>query len=98
MALEEECPSAPHNDDCTFDKAAYGALLGESLLLPAGVHLANSRRGHYGNSALASLGLTVLGTGVAASIDNGVPLLVVPIGQLAASIAIERGTARERKG
>lgn len=77
--------------------ALIGATLGESTLLPVGVHLANGRRGNLWLSTLASVGLAVGGVGLmeAAHWDApAVPVIAVavPLAQLATTIAIERAT------
>lgn len=76
--------------------ALAGAAVGEALLLPLGVHLADGRRGGYWSAALVSAGLA--GAGVAAMAASGwnppvvpIVLVVVPVAQVGLSIAIERG-------
>ena len=82
------------DDACGLEEAVYGAILGESVLLPLGVHLANGRRGNYGLSLLASVGIGALGILAVDASNDGIPLLVVPVAQLITSIAIERTTSR----
>jgi hypothetical protein len=74
-----------------------GATIGEGLLLPLGVHLANGRRGSYMTSALVSLGLAAVGLLALDTAHYDPPtapivLIAVPIAQIATSIAIERAT------
>lgn len=74
-----------------------GATIGEGLLLPLGVHLANGSRGSYATSALASLGLAAAGLLALEAVHYDPPgapivLIAVPIAQIATSIAIERAT------
>lgn len=71
-----------------------GAPIGESLLLPVGVHLANGRRGNLPLSVLASLGITGAGIAMAASTGEAKILVAIPIAQLLACTAIERSTSR----
>jgi hypothetical protein len=71
-----------------------GAPIGESLLLPVGVHLANGRRGNLPLSVLASLGITGAGIAMAASTGEAKILVAIPLAQLLACTAIERGTSR----
>lgn len=85
-------------DDLDFlSGGVAGATVGEGLLLPLGVHIANGRRGSYMTSALASLGLAAAGL-LALEVSHYDPpaapiiLVAVPVAQLAASIAIERAT------
>lgn len=73
--------------------ALLGALIGETLLLPLGVHVANGRQGAYWSSALASAGVMAVGLLVAVP-TGGVALLVIPVGQLYTSIRTERATAQ----
>ncbi len=82
------------DDACGLEEAVYGAILGESVTLPLGVHLANRRRGNYGLSLLASVGIGALGILAVDASNDGWPLLAVPVGQLVTSILIERGTSR----
>ena len=92
-----------HNENCAecldeLGGALVGGTLGEGLLLPLGVHLANGRRGSYWTSALVSVGLAAVGAGLmeAAHWDPpAVPIIAVavPVAQIATSIAIERSTA-----
>lgn len=77
--------------------AVVGGTIGESLMLPVGVHLANDRRGDLLLSMPASLVIGAGGALVGRRLErNGKawPVLVLtPIAQIAASIAIERATA-----
>lgn len=82
-------------EDC-IEGAFYGALAGESLAIPLGVHLADRRRGNLAPAIAASLGIGALGLGAAALTDQWGILLAVPVFQVAASIGIERHTARAR--
>jgi hypothetical protein len=76
---------------------AVGATIGEALLLPLGVHLANGRRGSYAASALVSLGIVAGGILALQAVHYDAPgtpviLVAVPVSQIAASIGIERST------
>ncbi len=82
------------DDSCGLEEAAYGAIAGESVLLPLGVHLANRRRGNYGLSLLASAALGGLGILAVNATNDGTPLIVVPVAQLVTSVLIERATSR----
>ena len=70
--------------------------MGESLMLPVGVHLANDRRGDLLSSMPASLAIGVTGAAIGRKMDrSGIAwpvLILTPIMQLVASIAIERNT------
>jgi hypothetical protein len=76
--------------------AVVGSTVGESLMLPVGVHLGNDRRGDLLLSMPASLAIGVAGAAIARRFDSkkkSLPILILtPIAQLAASIAIERET------
>ncbi len=71
-----------------------GAPIGESLLLPVGVHLANGRRGNLPLAVLASVGIAGTGIAMAASAGDAKILVAIPIAQLLACTAIERATSR----
>ena len=71
-----------------------GAPIGESLLLPVGVHLANGRRGNLPLAVLASVGIAGTGIAMAASTGEAKILVAIPIAQLIACTAIERSTSR----
>lgn len=81
-------------EDCGLEGAVYGAVAGESALLPLAIHVANGRRGSYAKSALVSLGIGAAGLGLALAADRGELILGVPVLQLISSIAIERATSR----
>jgi hypothetical protein len=78
------------DDPCGVEGALWGVVLGESVVLPLGVHIANGRRGNYGTELLTSVGIAVGGVMLAAASDSGIPLLLVPIAQIASGIAIEK--------
>jgi len=82
------------DDACGLEEAAYGAAIGESVLLPLGVHLADRRRGNYGLSLLASAAIAGVGILAVDATNDGWPLIPVPVAQLVSSILIERATAR----
>lgn len=90
--------SGDDGDDLDFlSGAVAGAVIGEGLLLPLGVHLANRQAGSYTTSALVSLGLAAAGLAALEAVHYDPPgapivLIVVPVAQIAASIAIERAT------
>jgi hypothetical protein len=85
-------------DDLDFlSGGVAGATIGEGLLLPLGVHVANGQRGSYLHSAAASLGIAAAGLLALEALHYDPPgapivLVAVPVAQLAASIAIERAT------
>lgn len=82
-----------------FGAFLTGAIVGEALLLPLGVHLGNGRRGSYANdlgiavlAGLAGIGVLALTNGNAAGFVIGATL------QLGCVVAQERSTARQRAG
>jgi hypothetical protein len=92
--------SAEHDEhDLLFEKlepAFIGGTIAESLLLPVGVHVANGERGQLALSMPASFALGVGGGLMARKLErsgrSNWAVLVTPIAQLAAAIAIERAT------
>lgn len=98
---------ARHDCDTGCDESAlilaiFGAMAGESIMLPLGVHLTNRRQGSYLPAMLTSVALTAGGILLAESLSETtvrhsaptVLLITVPVMQLATSILIERRTAR----
>lgn len=85
-------------DDLDFlSGGVAGATIGEGLLLPLGVHLANDRQGSFLTSAAASLAIAAAGLLALQAAHYDPPaapivLVAVPVAQLVASIAIERAT------
>jgi hypothetical protein len=79
---------------CAIGGFVVGASIGESALIPLGVHVANGRRGSYGLSLLASAAIAGVGLAAAIPQGEGAWLIPVPLAQIASSIAIERATAR----
>jgi hypothetical protein len=79
-----------------LEGAVIGGTVGESLMLPVGVHLANDREGDLLLSMPASLAIGVAGAALARNIDSktkNLPILILtPLAQLVASIAIEKNT------
>lgn len=82
------------DDPCGLEEAIWGAAAGVSTFIPLGVHLANGRRGRYGAELAASLVVGAVGLGLAYNSNTGVPLLLVPVGQIVTSMLIERAAAR----
>ena len=90
---------ACEGDEICLSPALAGAIVGETLALPLGVHLAEGRRGSYPLGALASAAVTAAGLGAMSLVgDSGAPAqgiaVLVPVAQLLASITVERRTAR----
>jgi len=87
-----ECPDEEWV--CDIRGAFIGATIGESLLLPLGVHLGDRRQGSWPPAALASSAIGALGAFLAYENQDRAAWIVTltPIAQLAASIAIEGST------
>lgn len=82
------------DDPCGFAGAITGALLGEMLLLPVGVHVGNGRRGNFAGALGASVGVGLATLVLAGDLDRGELLALGVVGQLAASVVVERGGVR----
>lgn len=80
-----------------LEGAVIGSTIGESLMLPVGVHLANDRQGDLLWSMPASLAIGVAGAAFARNFSSkkkSLPILILtPVAQIVASIAIERNTS-----
>lgn len=85
-----------YDDPCGLEEALLGAVIGETVLLPLGVHLANHSRGNYGYSLLGALAVGAAGIGLAGATDSAELLLAIPIGQIISSVLIERATSRPK--
>ena len=66
-----------------------GATIGSTLLIPAGVHLSNHRRGSYGAGVGWSAVVAVAGWTTAIALDSGTPLIILPFAQIVAAVAAE---------
>lgn len=73
--------------------AMAGATLGESVMLPVGVHLVNRRRGNLLPAMLVSTGIGVGAMTLAFASDNAYVLPAALVGQLVSSILIEKATS-----
>lgn len=83
---------------CGFGGIVLGAVLGEMVMLPMGVHMANRSRGSYAPSLAMSLAVGLAGLVLASEAGEAAGVLVaaVPAAQLLAAIAVERGTAARK--
>jgi hypothetical protein len=76
-----------------------GLVLGESLFIPAGVHVADGRRGNLAFGMLASLGAGAIAALAATALERRIDpevgyLVLAPVLQVGASILVERSTGR----
>jgi hypothetical protein len=89
-------PDSCHGAEGLF----FGAVAGQSLSVPVGVHLANQRAGRLGPSLLASALIAGAGAlAVTSTQDDGVlvgAVIGVPALQLVSSVLIEKATTRRR--
>jgi hypothetical protein len=79
-------------DSDSYDQlgaAVFGGAIMSSIAIPVGVHLGNRGRGKLVNSLLPSLAIGGIGIAVAVGSDNGIPLLVMPLAQIIASVWTE---------
>lgn len=90
-----ECADGCPGDFGGFGGAVLGAVTGEMLLLPVGVHLGNGGRGSLAADFTASL-LSGAGGMVVAALTEPDFLYVVPFIQLTATVLAERNSARSR--
>lgn len=83
---------------CGFRGVLLGGVVGEVMMLPLGVHLANRGRGNYGSGVAATALVGVGGLLVAAGMGDVVPAtaLLVPAAQLVAAVTVEKSTARRK--
>lgn len=79
---------------CGLAGTLVGAVAGETIGLPLGVHLASKPRGSFAVTFLGSAAVTGLGLALLYEAESPYLLLAVPVAQLAVSIAIERGARR----
>jgi hypothetical protein len=97
------CADSGNPDSCRgMEGGLWGAAVGYTVGIPAGVHLTNRRAGSLRPSLLTSA--AIAGVGVAAGFGIGtdqsiaVAALSAPILQMVSSVIIERRTARRRAG
>ncbi len=100
LGYEIESSSCNDNYEDSFCGIAgflIGASAGGALLMPLGTHIANGGRGNSGVTLLATLGATGLAWGIAAANESAEDLFVmVPLFQVATSIAVERITGKNQ--
>jgi hypothetical protein len=77
---------------CLLHSILAGAAIGESLLLPAGIHVGNGRRGTFPLELGASVGLAGLGVAAAEGADDPWPLVPAAVAQMVVGVLLERRT------
>jgi hypothetical protein len=106
-AIASSCQAGTPNPDdwCAVEGTLIGAAIGGTSGMALGVHLGNGRRGSLALDLLTGAAVWGLGIGIAAGAkpDWGSPLfwtlsLGIPVGQLAATVAVERAVGRSRGG
>lgn len=97
--VETELAGCEGDEWCGFVGTLFGALIGEMVMLPLGVHVANRSRGSYAPSLGMSLGVGVGGLLLAGVAGEAATLLVpaIPAAQILAAIAVERRTAARKQ-
>jgi hypothetical protein len=76
--------------------AVYGLLIGETLLLPVGVHAGNNEQGSLLADFAVSTGVGTTAVLIGTRSDLGSALLVGVFGQFIAVVATERATGKRR--
>ena len=94
LALAQGCSS----EFCGWRAAFYGAAVGGTLGMAAGVHLGNGRRGSFLLDCLAAAGVWTIGIGITAASHwdatvTPIAFVTIPLAQMAATIGIERLTS-----
>ena len=89
------CGGASADDWCELGGAIIGAMVGELVMLPLGVHVA-SGKASYGGKLLASSGIMLAGI-MLAPVTGGVSLLLVPPVQLMTTVGMENSAIARGK-
>ena len=78
-----------------IEDSAYGAIIGASVLMPLGVHLASPLRRRFPPFLVSSLAVGgIAAAGIVASGQSEWILFAIPVVQLIICVAIERRFAR----
>ncbi|MGH7637611.1 MAG: hypothetical protein ACREOK_08155 [Gemmatimonadaceae bacterium] len=87
----EQC--GPDEWFCGLAGGIIGGAVGSTIMIPVGVHLASRRH----SSFAAKLGVSAAVMGVTALLaypTSGVSILVMPLGQLIATVSVENNASR----
>lgn len=96
IGAEMACSGPDAESLCELGGGIIGALVGEVVMLPLGVHLA-SDRSSYGRKLLVSSGVMLAGI-VFAPVTGGVSLLLAPPIQLMTVMSTERNAVLRESG
>ena len=91
-----EMASCGGDDWCDLGGAVLGALVGEVVMLPIGVHMSGDQA-TYGSKLRGSAAM-MLGGLILAAPTGGLSLLFIPPAQLWYTIALEQRAARRNQG
>jgi hypothetical protein len=81
--------------DGSSEAPYYGAMVGATVGVPVGVHLGNHSQGNLLNDLLVSAAIGTAGIVVTSATDSWFPLLLTPLAQLIATIALEDHATRK---
>jgi len=74
---------------------AYGAMVGATVGVPVGVHFGNHAQGSLLNDLLVSAAIGAVGIAVTSATQSGIPILLTPLAQVIATIAMEDHATRK---
>lgn len=93
VQVERASGCVEYDDWCGIGGGLLGATIGSTVMIPAGVHLANDQRGNLGEGLVASAAALGGGIAIAALVDDSRPLLLIPIAQIIGAVATEKRTS-----
>lgn len=77
---------------CGLGAAFMGGLIGETLAIPLGVHLANRSQGNFGTALAGSVVSGAAALLLLDATDEGTFVLAIPLAQIVTSVLIEGRT------
>ena len=83
------------SDQCGLRGAILGGVTGIALAAPLGVHIANGRRGSYGQSLILSTLVSTAIGGLAWAVRSEQIAYLVPAAHIATAVIVETRTSRE---
>lgn len=93
LAYSMETSGCSSDLSCSFGGIILGALIGEAIALPIGVHVASEKRHPLSGKIGRSLAVTAFGIG-AAFVTQGYGIYLIPPLQLAFTMSPELGSGR----